>query len=65
MRRLTKKEDSGNWWLKGVAWEQLYEGTVITKEVQNKLYGALFKLMEYENSGLDPDEVQKFADKEK
>lgn len=46
--RLTEKNSCGNWWLKGVKWQQLYTGQTITKEVQEKLYAALFKLMEYE-----------------
>lgn len=63
--RLTEKDSCGNWWLKGVKWQQLYTGQTITKEVQEKLYAALFKLMEYEKSGLIPDEVQELAEKEK
>ena len=65
MNRLTENDGSGNWQLKGVSWQQLYIGQPLTKEVQERLYGALFKLMEYENSGLTPDEVQKLAEKEK
>lgn len=61
--RLTENNSCGNWWLKGVKWQQLYTGQTITKEVQEKLYGALFKLMEYEESGLTPDEVQELAKK--
>ena len=34
MQRLTEKDDLGNWCLKGVRWEQLREGQVITKEVK-------------------------------
>lgn len=57
MNRLTEKDDQGNWSLKGVKWEQLHEGTTITGELWKKLYGALWKLMEYEDTGLDPDDV--------
>lgn len=50
MNRLTEKDDQGNWHLKGVRWEQLHEGQVITGELREKLYGALWKLMEYEDT---------------
>ena len=40
MNRLTEKDDQGNWHLKGVRWEQLHEGQVITGELREKLYGA-------------------------
>ena len=63
--RLTENNSCGNWWLKGVKWQQLYTGQTITKEVQEKLYGALFKLMEYEESGLGPDEVKELKEKMK
>lgn len=58
MQRLTEKDDQGNWCLKGVRWEQLREGQVITKDVAEKLYGALFKLMAYEDTGSSPDDVE-------
>lgn len=57
MNRLTEKDEQGNWSLKGVKWEQLHEGAIITGELWRKLYGALWKLMEYEDTGLDPDDV--------
>lgn len=63
MYRLTQKDDQGNWCLKGLPWEQLYVGQVITQEVSEKLYGALWKLMEYEDTGLEPGEVQYLKDK--
>lgn len=46
MNRLTEKDDRGNWELKGIRWQQLYIGQIITKEVQEKLYGALHKLLD-------------------
>lgn len=58
MNRLTEKDDQGNWHLKGVRQEQLHEGQVITGELQEKLYGALWKLMEYEDTGVDPEEAE-------
>lgn len=57
MNRLTEKDKQGNWSLKGVKWEQLHEGATITGELWKKLYGALWKLMEYEDTGLDPDDA--------
>ena len=57
MNRLTVKDAQGNWALKGVRWENLCEGETITKEIWERLYGALWKLMEYEDTGLEPAEV--------
>ena len=65
MNRLTEKDDQGNWHLKGVRWEQLHEGQVITGELLEKLYGALWKLMEYEDTGVDPEEVEELLNFEK
>ena len=63
MNRLTEKDDQGNWALKGIHWQQLYVGQVITRKVQEKLYGALHKLLDYEEVGLSPDEVESLKDK--
>lgn len=60
--RLTEKDDQGNWCLKGVRWEQLREGQVITKDVAEKLYGALCKLKDYEDTGCSPDDVERLND---
>lgn len=57
MQRLTEKDDLGNWCLKGVRWEQLRAGQVITKEVSERLYGALCKLRDYEDTGCIPDGI--------
>lgn len=62
MNRLTEKDEQGNWSLKGVKWEQLHEGATITGELWRKLYGALWKLMEYEDTGMDPDDVIRLND---
>ena len=64
MKRLTEKDDRGNWCLKGIRWEQLHEGQVITGELRKKLYGALWKLMEYEDTGMTPEEVEKLHDEQ-
>lgn len=62
MNRLTQKDDQGNWSLKGVTWESLYEGQVVTKELRERLYGALWKLMEYEDTGLTLEEVEQLKE---
>lgn len=58
MRRLTEKDDLGNWGLKGVKWEQLQAGHMITLDVAEKLYGALCKLKDYENTKCSPEDVE-------
>ena len=57
MDRLTEKDEQGNWYLKGVPWKNLHEGQVITRNLRERLYGALRKLMEYEDTGLTPEEI--------
>lgn len=56
--RLTEKDDLGHWFLKGLEWEQLREGQVITKDVAEKLYGALCKLKDYEDTGGSPNYIE-------
>lgn len=58
-RRLTQKNEQGNWWVKGLFWKDLNIGTPITKKTREKLYGCLYKLMKYEETGLSPDEVER------
>ena len=62
MKRLIEKDDLGNWCLKGVRWEQLRAGQVITKEVSKRLYVALCKLRDYEDTGVHPDDVIRLND---
>ena len=62
MNRLTQKDEQGNWSLRGVPWEHLYEGKIITKELWKRLYGALWKLMEYEDTGLTPEEIERLKE---
>ena len=57
MGRCIEKDDCGNWQLRGVDWKHLREGQVITKDLFEKLYGALWKLMEYEEVDDDPDKL--------
>ncbi|MDO4553692.1 MAG: hypothetical protein Q4B70_00935 [Lachnospiraceae bacterium] len=58
MNRLTQVDDQGNWSLKGIKWESLHSGNTITEDVCEKLYGALNKLMEYENTNLSPEDIE-------
>lgn len=58
MERLTEKDVCGNWRLKGLPWKNLYEGTPITRETYEVLYGALCKLLAYEETGLTPEEIE-------
>lgn len=57
MVRLTEKSKTGLWHLRGVSWEQLRTGHKITKTVNEKIYGALCKLKDYEDSGMNPDQA--------
>ena len=57
--RLTEKRDNGSWKLKGVEWKQIKPGAVITDQVWEKLYGALWKLKDYEDTGVSPDEIER------
>ena len=63
MVRLTEKSKTGLWHLRGVSWEQLRSGHKITKTVSEKIYGALCKLKDYEDSGMNPDQAAKAAEK--
>lgn len=57
MNRLTMMDSQGNWRLKGVEWRQLQEGEIITRHMAEKLYGALYKLKAYEDTGLTPEKI--------
>lgn len=58
MNRLTQKNDRGEWGLKGVSWKQLMPGEKITRITNGFLYGALYKLMRYEDTGLTPEQIR-------
>lgn len=58
MNRLTEKDKQGNWQLKGLPWKCLHLGEVITTTVHDRLYGALCKLMRYEDTGLSPEQIR-------
>lgn len=55
--RLIERKGSA-WRLKGVPWIELQENARITKETAQKIYGALAKLKDYEETGLTPEEVE-------
>ena len=62
MGRLTQKDGSGRWQVKGIPWEKLREGEVITKEVSQLLYGCLCRLKDYDDIGMSPDRVMALKD---
>lgn len=62
MSRLTQTDDSGNWSLKGLPWKDTYVGQVITRNTSEKIRIALWKLKDYEESGLDPEQVQQLKE---
>lgn len=65
MNKLIEKDDCGNWGVKGIAWEDLIPGAIITQKTYEKVYAALWKLMEYEDTELDPEEVERINDFDK
>lgn len=58
MSRLTQKEASGKWQVKGISWEKLQAGEVITNEISKILYMCLCKLKDYEECGMSPDQLR-------
>lgn len=62
MGRLTQKDEQGNWMLEGVPWRSIRTGQVITRDVSERLVGALYKLFDYENTDLSPDAVEGLKD---
>ena len=58
MSRLIQSDDSGNWSLKGLPWRNIYVGKTVTEETQQKLYGALCKLKDYEDTGEEPWQIE-------
>lgn len=56
---LIECDDFGNWNVKGLPWKYLYVGQVITKEIHERIYDCLYKLMEYEETGMAPEEIMK------
>lgn len=62
MTGLIERDGLLHWHVKGLPWEQLQEGQPITHEIWEKLYGCLFKLMQYEKTGLEPEQVEEMQD---
>jgi len=57
MKRLTESDGNGNWWLKGLPWKDMHIGETVTEPTRARLYGALCKLKDYEDTDLAPDEI--------
>ena len=53
MGRLTQKDESGNWSLSNIPWGELFEGRRIGQKARQAIYGALCKLKDYEDTGLE------------
>lgn len=64
MDKMARLTEQGNWCLKGLPWKDTYVGQVITENTSEKIYGALCKLKDYENSGLDPEEAYRLKERE-
>jgi hypothetical protein len=59
--RLTQK-DNVHWCVKGLPWENLSIGVPVTQETWEHLYGALHKLLDYEEVGPSPQELMLIDD---
>lgn len=55
--KIIQRDRKGNWKVKGLEWEQLRAGETITREMEQALYAALWKLKTYEETGLSPNEI--------
>lgn len=64
MKRLTQEDEQGNWCVKGLPWKDTYVGQIITENTREKIYGALCKLKDYEDSGLDPEEAYSLKERD-
>lgn len=63
MSNLIESDALGNWGVKGLPWKDIMPGQIVTHEVHEKLYACLWKLMEYEDTGLSPEQIEKIIDK--
>ena len=61
-KRLTERNETGSWSLKGLDWNQFKPNKMLTKENWEKIYGALCKLKDYEDTGLSPEDVERVND---
>ena len=52
MRRITQEIAGGKWELENIPWD----------DIDHRLYGALCKLKDYEDTGLSPDEVERMKE---
>lgn len=57
--RLTEKKNNGHWSLRDVPWSDLKPGAVLSEKTWEKLYGAIWKLKDYEDTGVSPDEIER------
>ena len=59
MGRLIECDDQGNWRLKGLQWKDLHVGEALSEHTRQRIYGALCKLKDYEDTDLSPEEVER------
>lgn len=62
-RPLIDIDDFGNWQLHGLKWRDLNIGEVITENTYLRIFSALSKLLDYEMTGLSPEEVEELKEK--
>ncbi len=58
MSRLTERDRQGHWRLKKLNWDNIRPGEKITVEDWENLYVGLYKLLKYEDTGLDPKQIR-------
>lgn len=58
MNRLTERDRQGHWHLKKLNLDDTHPGKRITVEDYETLYVALFKLLKYEDTGMDPKQIR-------
>lgn len=64
MGRLTEKDDQGNWCIRGLPWKNLHSGIAITENTYERIYAAAKKLLDYEDTGLTPDEINALRERD-
>ena len=64
MGRLTQKDEQGNWCIQGLPWRDIYLGAVITRNTYERIYGVSNKLLDYEDTGLTPDEINALRERD-
>ena len=52
MKRITWQTPDGRWGVENIPWD----------EIDHRLYGALWKLKAYEDTGLSPEEAEKLKE---